>query len=228
MWKYQWTKNIIPFTEEIADVLYDESQGIVDIAIKLYAMAQYKAISSGSEKISAQSIRAVAKEGLSLIKPMIDALRSGKISEIAKFDDIRPFDITPFFNQKMNEAKFQQAIIESKQKEKENRSITTKSIEQDVVIKLIDLSIPPKKAQKLFNKAFKIVGNKASINDIVKTAIMLSMEKEESSNENSKIQIHDSLDLRKLYDSSISGYELLKGLNLITPISYKDGEVKIC
>ena len=228
MWKYQWTKNIIPFTEEIADVLYNESQGIVDIAIKLYAMAQYKAISSGSEKISAQSIRAVAKEGLSLIKPMIDALRSGKISEIAKFDDIRPFDITPFFNQKMNEAKFQQAIIENKQKEKENRSITTKSIEQEVIIKLIDLSIPPKKAQKLFNKAFKIVGNKASINDIVKTAIMLSMEKEESSNENSKIQIHDSLDLRKLYDSSISGYELLKGLNLITPISYKDGEVKIC
>jgi|GEM_PF-3257406 len=35
MWENQWTKNIVPLTDELKDALYHESQGIVDIAVKL-------------------------------------------------------------------------------------------------------------------------------------------------------------------------------------------------
>ena len=47
LWDYQWTKKEVPLTPEISDIMYEESQGIIDIAVKLYAMAQIRAIYSG-------------------------------------------------------------------------------------------------------------------------------------------------------------------------------------
>lgn len=226
MWKYQWTKNVIPFSEEIGDVLYDESQGIIDIAIKLYAMAQYKAISSRKENITTKLIRDVAKDSLSLIKPMIEALRNGKISEIARFDDIRPFDIAPFYNQQMKELELQQAILDSKKKEKENRSKMLEATEQEVVVKLIDLGINPKKAQSLYKKVVKTIGDNVAVNDIVKTAIILSMETTLSAKKE-EIVLDDD-DLRKLNKSNGSIYEQLKSRSLIVNVAVKDGELKIC
>ena len=40
MWKNQWTRHTAPVSDEFKAALYHESQGIVDIAVKLYAMAQ--------------------------------------------------------------------------------------------------------------------------------------------------------------------------------------------
>ncbi|MDK2934717.1 MAG: hypothetical protein PWP27_2527 [Clostridiales bacterium] len=44
MWDYQWVKKPTHLTQELKDVLYEESQGITDIAVKLYVMAQIRAI----------------------------------------------------------------------------------------------------------------------------------------------------------------------------------------
>lgn len=32
MWRYQWTKDHVPYSDEMVNMLYDESQGIIDIA----------------------------------------------------------------------------------------------------------------------------------------------------------------------------------------------------
>ena len=40
MWEYQWTKTPVALDDEINEAFYDESQGIIDIAIKLYKMVQ--------------------------------------------------------------------------------------------------------------------------------------------------------------------------------------------
>ena len=79
MWKYQWTKVKCQLTDEIKDALYDETQGIIDLAVKLYGISQLKAIFDGSETITVQSIHESAKENLKLVQPMIAALRSGDI-----------------------------------------------------------------------------------------------------------------------------------------------------
>ena len=82
MWAFQWTRAESPLTDEIVAVLRDESQGIVDVVIKLYMLAQLRAIQLGElggreEVIDAGLIRHVAKTELTLIAPMIDALRRG-------------------------------------------------------------------------------------------------------------------------------------------------------
>ena len=228
MWRYQWTSNEIELTPEISNALYDESQGIIDIAIKIYAMAQMNAISSGSETITAHDIHTIAKEQLSLVQPMVNALRSGMISEIAKFDDIRPFDISSFLNKKIEEVQFQEAILSSKKAEKEKRQKETEDIIQSSTLKLIDLGINPKKAQNLVKKVLKTKVDSSSVNDVVKLAILLSMEDQEL-NADSKSTKLDCDDLRNLLtENKEDFYEKLKENGYVAKISYSDCEVKIC
>ncbi|WIV13234.1 hypothetical protein [Proteiniborus sp. MB09-C3] len=88
IWGYQWTKKPTVLTDELTDTLYDQSQGIIDITVKLYDLAQTKAISSGKEALTPELIKQVANESLRLVKPMLNALRTGNVREIAKYPDI--------------------------------------------------------------------------------------------------------------------------------------------
>lgn len=58
----QWSREESPLTGEICEVLYDESQGIIDVVIKLYVLAQFRLISfasfrPGPERIDAELLR---------------------------------------------------------------------------------------------------------------------------------------------------------------------------
>jgi hypothetical protein len=95
MWTYQWTRETAPLTDEIRRVLYEESQGIIDIVVKLFMLTQLRAIQLGAtrgrpESIDAGLLRHVAAESFRVIHPMIDALKRGDRQAIAKYDDIRP------------------------------------------------------------------------------------------------------------------------------------------
>lgn len=95
LWGYQWLEapTSAP-TPQIIEVFYDETQGIVDILVKLFMMAQARAIATGKPTIELDLIRQVAQERLKIIRPMIQALRSGNAALIKKYEDIKPVDIT--------------------------------------------------------------------------------------------------------------------------------------
>lgn len=88
IWGYQWTRRPIVLTEELKNVFYEQSQGIIDIIVKLYALTQTKAILGGKETITSDLVRQVADEDLRLVKPMLDALRTGNILEMIKYPDV--------------------------------------------------------------------------------------------------------------------------------------------
>ncbi|MEF7440619.1 ATP-binding protein [Paenibacillus lautus] len=90
IWEYQWTKHFAERTVELSNVLYAESQGILDIAIKLFMHAQWKAIAKKKEKITAEMIKKAASENLKLIQPMIRALRSGDKDRLSRIKDLKP------------------------------------------------------------------------------------------------------------------------------------------
>lgn len=96
MWSYQWTREPSPLTDEIRAVLYDESQGIIDVVVKLYLLAQLRAISFSAlrprpEVIDGESLRRAAREHLSLLQPMIAALRDGRAEVIDSYPDLQSF-----------------------------------------------------------------------------------------------------------------------------------------
>ncbi len=96
LWSFQWTRTATEWTPELSSALYDESQGIKDVAIKLYTMTQIRAMTAGEaskgadELISPQMIRAVAREEFQLIRPMIEALRRHDTEALLAFDDLLP------------------------------------------------------------------------------------------------------------------------------------------
>ena len=97
LWSCQWTREPSPLTDEIREVLYDESQGIIDVVIKLYLVAQLRVISRsglrpGPERLDAALLRRAARDDLALIRPMIESLRTGKVQYRPDFDDLRSLD----------------------------------------------------------------------------------------------------------------------------------------
>ncbi len=98
IWSFQWTKTKTALTQELVDTLYMESQGITDIAVKLYAISQLRAISiGGDEIITPNLIREVAKDSLTLVRPMLEALKTDDLNEIAKYGDIKPLKYDDFY-----------------------------------------------------------------------------------------------------------------------------------
>jgi hypothetical protein len=88
LFNFQWTKHKVEVTNELTDLLYDQSQGITDIAIKIFMLSQYRAISTGTEKITRGIVKSVAKDSLKPILPMLDALRRNDEEDLKNFGDI--------------------------------------------------------------------------------------------------------------------------------------------
>ena len=90
LWKLQWVKNPVELTEQMLTSMYRYSQGIIDIAIKLFASTQARAMLDGSEKISPELIADVYRKELTLLHRPIEALHNGDMEALSEFDDIAP------------------------------------------------------------------------------------------------------------------------------------------
>ncbi|MEE4278316.1 MAG: ATP-binding protein, partial [Halieaceae bacterium] len=94
MWARQWTREPSPLTDDVRVALYDESQGVVDVVVKLYMLAQIRVIQHAalvprsSEIIDAEALRRTSRDHLALVQPMLDALRRDDAKALASFDDL--------------------------------------------------------------------------------------------------------------------------------------------
>ena len=154
MWKYQWTTEYTVLTNEIYEALYFETQGIIDLVVKLFKMVQWRAIAEGGDEvITVDLIHEVAKEGLYLVKPMLDAIRSGDTQWMNKYKDIAPLSTVEYQN------KYQYQL--NRQETKEIRRLARKKQEQQspilntVILKLIqELKVDALLAKQCAEKVF--------------------------------------------------------------------------
>lgn len=94
LWKYQWLKKVdITLSDEIRERWYELSQGILDVVVKLFVLAQLRAIDSGIERITVKLLQTTYDEDLKPIHSMIEALKSGRADRIAQFSDLVVPDI---------------------------------------------------------------------------------------------------------------------------------------
>jgi hypothetical protein len=103
LWRCQWVLKSVPLTETFSNLMFYLSQGIIDVAIKLFCCAQWRALLDRSECITVQTLDAVAKHELALIEPMIDALRRGDTDSLEKYDDLYPIDMDALQTDAMNQ-----------------------------------------------------------------------------------------------------------------------------
>lgn len=196
MWRHQWTRAKVALTGEIRDALYEESQGIIDIAVKLYAMVQVKAITTGKDTFNAKDFHTAAAEKLGLVKPMLDALRTGDKKKIQQYGDISPVSIEDYLSAYATAVK--QPI--PKKKVEEKVSVLEKS-----VLKLLELGVEPPTAKRLAGKVIATHNNALDVATVVKETYYLYV-----MDGNQKMGDRDDLDLRKH-----EGYNELKEKGLV-------------
>jgi len=163
MWKYQWTRNKNPFTEELKNTLYDETQGIIDLAVKLYGIAQVKAIFGGTELITPSIIRESAAESLQLVRPMLKTLRSGDMKKIMQYEDIRPISIEDYISAQTGRMLPPEDVAQ------------ISSLEDQAVLKLLELDIPAKIAQSCVKKVLAGKKSGQTLSSVAQKAIRLAL-----------------------------------------------------
>lgn len=214
IWQYQWTRKETALTKELSDAFYDESQGIIDILKKLYAMVQIKAITSGKEEITVNLIKQVANESLKLVQPMLQALKTGDIRKIAKYDDICLSNIN--IGDYMSKARhsidlnLKEKAIKSQVEDEKNNNLESKI--EKAVLKLIELGISAKKAQKAVDNVYN-KEDYVDVNTIVIKAISSLNDTVKEKKKENKVNL-DADDIRYIVqlgeEAGISAYDALK------------------
>lgn len=92
LWRFQWVRTPVALNLHLSDLMYHHSQGVIDVAIKLFAAAQWRAMLDGSEQITAQLVDNCAKRELALVQPMIDAIRRNDAKALEAYDDVAPLN----------------------------------------------------------------------------------------------------------------------------------------
>jgi hypothetical protein len=106
LWRFQYTKKrCSPDDEEkltkkdlegnpnrapktLRQVLYEETQGITDFAVKVYMFAQERAIDSGQEVVTAGIIRSAAKDKLRIPREVLQALKTKDKRLLEQYEDL--------------------------------------------------------------------------------------------------------------------------------------------
>ncbi|WP_440960849.1 ATP-binding protein [Paenibacillus nitricinens] len=140
LWKYQWTAKSSPLTDSIKKTMYDLSQGIVDIAVKLYMLAQWEAMEaedSKGERITVGLLKSVAKQHMQLVQPLLKILRRNDPELLSLVDDLYPeWNVLDQFLKKSEERVNLQGEIRSKINREEKLEY-----DQDIYIELIKTAI---------------------------------------------------------------------------------------
>lgn len=81
----------------LIDVLYEESQGVTDLAVKIYMFAQERAIDTEKEIVTASIIRSVARDKFAMLRDVLVALRENNKGALARWDDVYPVFLKKYF-----------------------------------------------------------------------------------------------------------------------------------
>ncbi len=176
MWKYQWTADYTILTDEIYQALYYETQGIIDLVVKLFKMVQWRAIAEGEEEIiTVDLIHEVAKEGLYLVKPMLEAIKSGDIEWMLKYKDIAPLSTVEYQNKyasKLDSESLKEARRLARKQQEQQSPVLAK-----VILKLIqELKVDALLAKQCAEKVFDPKKKQHNFQNLVNEAYALCLQ----------------------------------------------------
>lgn len=218
LWQYQWTRHVEGLTQELSDVMYGETQGIPDIAVKLFAMTQVRAIVTGKERITTDLIRKVAKEQLKLIRPMLDALRDGRKTQMLDYGDIAVPDVSDFLQREQSKIHVQTFVQETR-KRTESRQEQILRVKDEAIIRLQLLGISERQASELVRAVLTEQPNASDVNEVVKAAFQFSIQKKQDRQGGKVNPAEDERDLRLIVkkgkEEGMTAYDALKQAGVI-------------
>lgn len=93
LWRYQYIRKATPEPSEgLLNVIYEQTQGIADVIVKLFMLGQAVAILDGTEELTTGLFVQTAKECLGPVHAILQALRNGDEERLRRVDDVVPID----------------------------------------------------------------------------------------------------------------------------------------
>lgn len=108
MWKYELTHHKTPDGKlnRLSEVLYEETQGIIDLAIKAFTFAQERVIDNKTERITPGVIRSVVRDKFKTLLPALEAFKKRDKKAMAVFEDAYSKFVSEYLKQNFNEEEF--------------------------------------------------------------------------------------------------------------------------
>lgn len=103
LWRYQWNREYTELTPELSKVMYEYSQGIIAIAVKLFMLVQMETMKKKKEVITPTIIKRVSDNYLKSLQPVLKAMKTGKKSNMARYEDIVLSTIEDTLDSSLNE-----------------------------------------------------------------------------------------------------------------------------
>lgn len=119
LWRFQYTRKKCSLTSKVkspstvgianehntsaqiqtlSDVLYEETQGITDFAVKAYLFAQERAIDSGGEKLTANVIRSAVRDKIRIPREVLFALKNKDARVLANYEDLYSLEFKSYLH----------------------------------------------------------------------------------------------------------------------------------
>ncbi|MCY7294978.1 ATP-binding protein [Alteromonas sp. a30] len=144
LWQYQWLQKAEDLTPELIDTMYDLTQGVMDFVVKLFVLAQARAIAIGSERITAPLLEKVYFDEFQPVHPMIDALKSGNPNLIKNYDDLTLPAVENKLLEIVQDVEVQTEVIKDHEKPTGDKAkillslLLQMDIDEDIAIPMVD------------------------------------------------------------------------------------------
>ena len=230
LWPYQWLKSPRVRDELINNKLYELSQGVPDIVVKLFCIAQARAIllakGPTDECLTVELLEDVFEEGFSIVKPMLEALSSGNKRVLEQCNDLVIPEIESTLINSFDHLK---ARPLTKRRNVELGEVSQTAIANSAIDTLVAMSVSADIAEPLITDALETNPDLSLIQIIQQVTTALSGVDKKPSNKPNKettptvkpetwpqLKSHD---LRKVYaDKTGTMYEALAEQRLIYPV----------
>lgn len=199
LWQYRWLHTDQPLTEELKTAFFYETQGIVDLLLKLFIFCQMTAIDDDKEVITVELVHKVAKKELYLVAGVIQAIRENDKMKLFKYRDIGFRELNEYFVKRIEETTTQAKPVDVAQiQHKAPESASTVEL---VVSMLKTLDIEEELARSVVTQ---IVADNAGLDAISLSQHALKVlkpdEKKPSNKRIKKIKEFEDGDLRGLWE----------------------------
>lgn len=230
LWKFQWLHSPRPLDEPMLLKLYELSQGIPDIVVKLFCIAQARSIlladKPEDEYLSIELLDDVFTEEFSAVKPMLEGLKNDNQRILEKCDDLvvpkiesallntfdylKPVSLDKQINVELGDANDTNLVKSALE------TLTAMGVSPDIatpLIKEIIESHPEITLIQIINQATSSLSGATE-----RKSVALKKQKNIYVNKSSWGQLN-STDLRKIFSEKTgSMYEALEDQGLIYPI----------
>lgn len=176
IWRYQWTNQYTPLTDDLKNAFYDECQGIVAVAVKLFILVQIESMKKKKEIITVSMFEKAVKMHLRVLLPILKALKSGSQAQIRKFDDILTKVIHTDSNKVIDEVintVTEELLRQKREKEKGQQQNNFEDLKFMLMTKLQELNINYKVAEQAVETVLREHDNQYdNINFLLQEALL--------------------------------------------------------